>query len=99
MTYPRYSQQHLRLKFLAQLKRTYSEIGCTIEVQDRRRRAAWISAIAQYQASILQKINEQDIAQAEFDQYIEDQALSIAPEELTAREISFYHHEYYALGK
>ncbi|WP_414569430.1 hypothetical protein [Nostoc sp. CCY 9925] len=107
MTHTIYTHQQLHLKSLARLKQIYSEIGASVEVRDRRCKDAWISAfvedvgaaIAQYQASKLQKINEQDIAQAEFDQYIEDQAQSIAPEELTAREISFYHHEYYALGK
>ncbi|MDZ8190037.1 MAG: hypothetical protein RMX96_35030 [Nostoc sp. ChiSLP02] len=64
MTHTIYSHQQLRHKSLAQLKHTYSEIGCTVEVRDRRRRAAWINAfvedvgaaIAQHQAAQLQKI-------------------------------------------
>ncbi|RCJ24404.1 hypothetical protein A6770_28320 [Nostoc minutum NIES-26] len=59
MTYQTYTQQQLRSKSLAQLKRIYSEIGCTVEVRDKRRRDDWISAfvedvgaaIAQYQAN------------------------------------------------
>ncbi|MBD2683521.1 MULTISPECIES: hypothetical protein [Nostoc] len=100
MTHITYSQQQLHLKSLAQLKRTYSEIGCTIEVRDRRRRNAWISAIASHQAAQLQKIarlakDEQAIAQGEFEQYIEEQAEAVAPEPLTTVEINFYHHEVY----
>ncbi|MBD2683267.1 MULTISPECIES: hypothetical protein [Nostoc] len=108
MTHVTYSQQQLHLKSLAQLKRTYSEIGCTLEVRDRRRRDAWISAfvedvgaaIAFHQAAQLQKIarptkDEQEIAQGEFDQYIADQAEAVAPEPLTTVEINFYHHEVY----
>ncbi|RCJ19288.1 hypothetical protein A6770_32030 [Nostoc minutum NIES-26] len=104
MTYPRYTHQQLRSKSLAQLKRIYSEIGCTVEVMDKRCKEAWISAIAQYQESKLQKIarpakDEQAIAQGEFDQYIADQAEAVAPEELTVREISFFDHEiFYAAG-
>ncbi|MBH8574923.1 hypothetical protein I8752_18245 [Nostocaceae cyanobacterium CENA369] len=46
MTHLIYSQQQLRAKSLAQLKRIYSEIGCTVEVSDKRCKDAWISAIA-----------------------------------------------------
>ncbi|RCJ24403.1 hypothetical protein A6770_28315 [Nostoc minutum NIES-26] len=45
--------------------------------------------------SKLQKIDEQDIAQCEFDGYIADQAQAVAPEELTVSEISFYEYEIY----
>lgn len=101
MTHATYSHQQLRLKSLAHLKRIYSEISCTAEVQDRRRRAAWISAIAQHQAAQLQKIarpakDEQAIAQGEFDQYIEDQAQAVAPEELAIKEINPHHFEIFA---
>ncbi|MBD2492687.1 hypothetical protein [Aulosira sp. FACHB-615] len=95
MTYPTYTQQQLRCKSLPQLKRIYSEIGCTVEVIDRRCKGEWRSAIARYQESKLQKIDEQDIAQGKFEQYIADQAQAVAPEELTVREISFYEHEIY----
>ncbi|MBD2682663.1 MULTISPECIES: hypothetical protein [Nostoc] len=108
MTHNVYTHQQLHLKSLARLKQIYSEIGCTLEVQDRRRRAAWISAfvedvgaaIASHQAAQLQKIarpakDEQEIAQGEFEQYIADQAEAIAPEPLTTVEINFYHHEIY----
>jgi len=117
MTHTTYTQQQLRLKSLAQLKRLYSEIGCTLEVQDRRRRAAWISAfvedvgaaIASHQTAQLQKIarpakDEQAMpaatswtnAQGEFEQYIEDQAQAVAPEELTVIEINPHHFEIFA---
>ncbi|MFN6499065.1 MAG: hypothetical protein RMX65_018995 [Nostoc sp. DedQUE01] len=101
MTYQTYTQQHLHSKSLAQLKRIYSEISCTVEVRDRRRRAAWISAIASHQASIVQKIarptkDEQAIAQGEFDQYIADQAQALAPEELAIKEINPHHFEIFA---
>ncbi|MBD2468764.1 hypothetical protein [Nostoc sp. FACHB-145] len=96
MTHNAYTQQQLRCKSLARLKQIYSEIGCTLEVNDRRCKDSWRSAITRYQARKLQKVDEQDIAQGEFDQYIADQANAIASEELAVREISFYHHEYYA---
>ncbi|BBD63311.1 hypothetical protein NIES2109_61610 (plasmid) [Nostoc sp. HK-01] len=95
MTQVTYTQQQLRCKSLDQLKRIYSEIGCTLQVQDRRCKDSWRNAIARYQASKLQKIDEQDIAQGEFDRYIADQAQAVAPEELTVREISFYEYEIY----
>ncbi|MDZ8261961.1 hypothetical protein [Nostoc sp. ChiQUE01b] len=101
MTHNNYSQQQLRSKSLAQLKRTYSEIGCTTTVVDRRRRAAWISAIASHQAAQLQKIacpakDEQAIAQSEFDRYIATQAEAVAPEELAIKEINPHHFEIFA---
>ncbi|WP_414572662.1 hypothetical protein [Nostoc sp. CCY 9925] len=101
MTHTIYSQQQLRSKSLAQLKRIYSEIGCTLEVQDRRRRAAWISAVVSHQAAQLQKIarsakDEQEIAQGEFDRYIADQAQAVAPEELAIKEINPHHFEIFA---
>ncbi|BBD62775.1 hypothetical protein NIES2109_56250 (plasmid) [Nostoc sp. HK-01] len=93
MTYPTYTHQQLRCKSLPQLKRIYSEIGCTTTVNDRRCKEEWRSAIASYQESKLQKVDEQDIAQGEFDQYIAGQANAISPEELTVREINFFDHE------
>ncbi|MFN6455424.1 MAG: hypothetical protein RM022_024945 [Nostoc sp. EfeVER01] len=100
MTYQIYSQQQLQLKSIARLKQIYSEIGCTAEVSDKRCKDSWITAIAKYQASKIQKLvpaapDEQAIAQAELDNYIASQAQAVAPEELTTREISFYDHEIY----
>ncbi|MEH1944293.1 MAG: hypothetical protein V7L01_29320 [Nostoc sp.] len=104
MTYQIYSQQQLQLKSIARLKQIYSEIGCTVEVSDKRCKDAWISAIVNYQASKIQKLtpaapDEQAAAQAELDSYIADQAQVIAPEPLRIVEISFDHHEYYADDK
>ncbi|MBW4457852.1 MAG: hypothetical protein KME55_37395 [Nostoc indistinguendum CM1-VF10] len=104
MTYNIYSQQQLQLKSIARLKQIYSEIACTTEVSDKRCKDAWISAIVNYQASKIQKLSpaapdEQDLAQAELDNYITDQAQAIAPESLTIVEISFDLHEYYADDK
>jgi hypothetical protein len=100
MTYQIYSQQQLQLKSIARLKQIYSEIGCTVEVSDKRCKDAWISAIVSYQASKVQKLapaapDEQGTAQAELDNYIASQAQAVTPEELTTREISFYDHEIY----
>ncbi|MEA5508106.1 hypothetical protein VB735_34495 [Halotia wernerae UHCC 0503] len=100
MTYPTYSQQQLQQKSLDQLRQIYSEIGCTAHVMDRRCKDAWMNAIARYQTSKLEKVapaapDEQTAAQAELDHYITTQAQTIAPEELTPVEISFYDHEYY----
>ncbi|MBW4557131.1 MAG: hypothetical protein KME59_14520 [Trichormus sp. ATA11-4-KO1] len=83
MTHPIYSHQQLQLKSIARLKQIYSEIGCKVEVQDKRCKDAWINAIAQHQASKLQKVDELTPAQV------------IAPEELRTVEISFYDHEIY----
>ncbi|MBW4566086.1 MAG: hypothetical protein KME32_34445 [Mojavia pulchra JT2-VF2] len=96
MTHATYSHQQLHLKSIARLKQIYSEIGCTIKVQDKRCKDAWISAIISHQSAQLQKVGEQATAQAELDRHIADQAQAVAPEELTIVEISFYDHEYYA---
>ncbi len=98
MTYQIYSHQQLQLKSIARLKQIYSEIACTVKVNDKRCKDSWITAIAEYQASKIQKIapDEQALAQAEIDNYIADQAQGIAPEPLRIVEISFSHHEYYA---
>ncbi|WP_230966481.1 hypothetical protein [Nostoc sp. NZL] len=103
MTHQIYSHQQLQLKSIAQLKQIYSEIGCTVEVNDKRCKDSWISAIASgardaiadYQASKIQKLtpaapDEQALAQAELDNYIADQAQIVAPEPLTIVEISVH---------
>jgi hypothetical protein len=87
MTHTIYSHQQLQLKSIARLKQIYSEIACTVEVNDKRCKDAWISAIAEYQASIFQKLTP------------DEQAQPVAPEKLTTVEISFYDHEYYAGDK
>ncbi|WP_230966674.1 hypothetical protein [Nostoc commune] len=102
MTYPTYSQQQLHLKSIARLKQIYSEIACTLEVSDKRCKDSWISAIAEYQASKIQKLSpvapdNQALAQTELDHHIATQA--IAPEPLRIVEISFGDHEYYADDK
>ncbi|NEU84101.1 hypothetical protein [Nostoc sp. UIC 10630] len=104
MTHAIYTAQQLQLKSIARLKQIYSEIACTVEVSDKRCKDSWITAIANYQASKVQKLapaapDEQALAQAELDSYIADQAQAIAPELLTIVEISFDHHEYYADDK
>ncbi len=104
MTYIIYSQQQLQLKSIARLKQIYSEIACTIKVNDKRCKDSWISAIVNYQASKIQKVapttpENQALAQAELDHFIADQAQAVAPEPLTIVEISFDHHEYYADDK
>ncbi|MEJ6485307.1 hypothetical protein N0Y54_29040 [Nostoc punctiforme UO1] len=101
MTYAIYTFQQLQLKSIARLKQIYSEIACTVEVSDKRCKDSWITAIAKYQASKIQKLtlaapDEQALAQAELDSYIADQAQAVASEPLTIVEISFDHHEYYA---
>ncbi|MBD2457711.1 hypothetical protein H6G80_27025 [Nostoc sp. FACHB-87] len=96
MTHLTYTHQQLRCKSLPQLKRIYSEIGCTTTVKDRRCKDSWRSAIARYQESKLQKIDEKDIAQGKFNRYIADQANLIAPEELTVIEINPHHFEIFA---
>ena len=100
MTHIIYSHQQLQLKSIARLKQIYSEIACTVKVNDKRCKDSWISAIAEYQASKIQKIapaapDEQALAQAELNSYIATQAQAIAPEPLTTVEINFYHHEVY----
>ena len=101
MTHALYTAQQLQLKSIARLKQIYSEIGCTVEVSDKRCKDAWISAIVNYQASKIQKLtlaapDQQALAQAELDNYIADQAQVVAPEPLRIVEISFSDYEYYA---
>ncbi|MBG1262890.1 hypothetical protein [Nostoc commune] len=100
MTHIIYSHQQLQLKSIARLKQIYSEIACTVEVSDKRCKDAWITAIAEYQSSKVHKIaDNQTTAQTELDSYITAQAQAVAPEEFTPVEISFDHHEYYALDR
>jgi hypothetical protein len=101
MTHALYTTQQLQLKSIARLKQIYTEIGCTVEVSDKRCKDAWISAIINYQASKIQKLSpaapdEQALAQAELDNYIANQAQVVAPESLRILEISFSDYEYYA---
>ena len=101
MTHVIYTAQQLQLKSIARLKQIYSEIGCTVEVSDKRYKDSWISAIAEYQASKIQRVttappDNQALAQAELDSYISTQAQVVAPEPLRIVEISFSDYEYYA---
>ncbi|MEH2264150.1 hypothetical protein [Nostoc sp.] len=41
MTHTIYSQQQLQLKSIARLKQIYSEITCTVEVNDKRCKDSW----------------------------------------------------------
>ncbi|MHC5862764.1 hypothetical protein [Nostoc sp.] len=100
MTHAIYTAQQLQLKSIARLKQIYSEIACTTQVSDKRCKDAWITAIAEYQASKIQKLapaapDEQALAQAELDHHIAHQAQAIANVPLTTVEINFYHHEVY----
>jgi len=104
MTYHIYSQQQLQHKSIARIKQIYSQIACTVEVSDKRCKDAWITAIAEYQASKIQKLapaapNNQAFAQTELNQFIADQAEVVAPELLRTVEITFYDHEIYAGDK
>ncbi|WP_339382419.1 hypothetical protein [Nostoc flagelliforme] len=101
MTHVIYTAQQLQLKSIARLKQIYTEIACTVKVNDKRCKDSWISAIAEYQSSKIQKLapaapDNQAISQAELDNYIAGQAQVVAPESLRIVEISFDHHEYYA---
>lgn len=101
MTQPRYSHQSLERKSLAGLKKIYEEIDCTVEITNRYSKNAWVAAIADYQAQRTYRIapanlDQQAQAQAELDNYIAQQAIAIAPEELTTQEINPHHFEVYA---
>jgi hypothetical protein len=95
MTYPKYTQQALSRYNLPHLKRIAAERG-VIPTGDKRAADTWVNAIITHQSTQLQKVDNQAAAQAEFDNYIADQAQVVAPEPLTIVEISFDHHEYYA---
>lgn len=56
MTHPIYESIQLSAKSLAQLKQIYSEIGCTTEITDKRRRENWIIAILNHQSNQLEKV-------------------------------------------
>ncbi|MEJ6487533.1 hypothetical protein N0Y54_40855 [Nostoc punctiforme UO1] len=98
MTHPTYTQQALCRYNLPRLKRIAAELGI-IPTEDKRAAETWVNAIITHQSTKLQKVDNQALAQAEFDSYIADQAQVVAPEPLTIVEISFDHHEYYADDK
>lgn len=75
MTHVFYTEQQLSVKPLCELKTIYTQIGCNVDVADKRRKHAWVEAIIIHQSSQIQAI-----AQAELEQYIEEQAAAIAPE-------------------
>ncbi|MBD2518985.1 hypothetical protein H6G93_29305 [Nostoc sp. FACHB-973] len=96
MTHPTYTQQALSRYTLPRLKRIAAELGVT-PTGDKRATETWLNAIITHQSNQLHKVTDnQALAQAEFNNYIADQAQAIAPEPLTIVEISFDHHEYYA---
>ncbi|MEA5605235.1 hypothetical protein [Nostoc sp. UHCC 0252] len=99
MTHPIYTQQQLQRKTLNQLKTIYAQLDIKTEVSDKRCKESWVNAIITHQSTKLQKVDNQALAQAEFDSYIADQAQVVAPEPFTIVEISFDHHEYYADDK
>jgi isopentenyldiphosphate isomerase len=94
MTHPTYTQQALCRYNLPRLKRIATELGVT-PTGDKRAAETWVDAIITHQSTQLQKVDEQATAQAELDGFIAHQVQ--APESLTAVEISFYDHEFYAL--
>jgi hypothetical protein len=99
MTHPTYTQQALSRYNLPHLKRIAAELGVT-PIGDKRAANTWLNAIITHQSNQLHKVTDnQALAQAEFNNYIADQAQAIAPELFTIVEISFDHHEYYADDK
>jgi hypothetical protein len=80
MTHPTYTQQALFHYTLPRLKRIAAELGIT-PTGDKRAADTWVNAILTHQSSQIHKVDEQ--------------AKTVAPEELTPVEISFYDHEYY----
>jgi hypothetical protein len=100
MTYQIYGQQHLQRKSIARLKQIYSEIGCTVEVTDKRCKDAWINAIIAHQSSQLKKVTDATEVKAKAENTT-DTKIDAKSEvnELTTVEISFYDHEIYADSK
>jgi hypothetical protein len=101
MTQPVYTSQALASRKLPQLKRIAAELGVNPK-GNKTKRQTWIDAIIGHQSAQLQKIDRPALSQfairkSQFaikESCVDNQAN--APEELTPREISFYHHEYYA---
>jgi hypothetical protein len=56
MTHPFYTKQQLSVKPLCELKSIYTQIGCNIDVADKRRKHAWVEAIVFHQSSQIQAI-------------------------------------------
>ncbi|WP_051469887.1 hypothetical protein [Fischerella sp. PCC 9605] len=98
MTYPIYTQQALCGLKLSQLKKIAASLGVT-PTSDKRETETWVNAIITHQSSGFVHIDEQAVAQAELEEYIEAQASAVVPEELRVVEISFGEHEIYALEK
>jgi hypothetical protein len=97
MTYQIYGQQHLQRKSIARLKQIYSEIGCTVEVTDKRCKDAWINAIIAHQSSQLKKVTDATEVKAKAENTT-DTKIDAKSEvnELTTVEISFSDHEIYS---
>ena len=100
-----FTECDLNIKSVAQLKDAYSQIGCTIEVADKRVKANWVQAILKHQSAQIElvavaeiKVDEQAVAQTELETHVALQAETEA-NVITTVEISFFDHEVYALGK
>ncbi len=100
-----FTECDLNFKSVAQLKDAYSQIGCTLDVADKRVKANWVQAILAHQSAQIElvavaeiKVDEQAVAQKELETHIVDQSETVAPEIHTV-EISFFDHEVHALGK
>lgn len=87
--HPLYTESQLQSKSLSELKAIYTELGAAVEVSDKRTKSAWVNAIVAHQSTQVQKVDEsvavasifesQTVAQAELNQYIDQQAEEIAP--------------------
>ena len=98
MTQAIYTQQALSNFKLDRLKKIALGLGIT-PMGNKTQRQTWINAITAHQSSQLHKVDEQAIAQAELENYLEAQAQAVAPEEFTVVEISFDAHEIYCASK
>jgi hypothetical protein len=95
MSHVIYSEQQLVAKSISDLKTIYTQLGCTLEVADKRIKASWVQAIVNHQSTQIQAV-----AQAELDVYIEQQAQEIVPEQVEFICIDgFYNYEAQAGGE
>ncbi len=84
MTHPIYTLQQLQELKLGEIKAIASQMGVTPK-GDRRNKDIWVNAIIEHQKSQAEKlsggirqIDEQDVAQAELEAFVEEQAVRVA---------------------
>ncbi len=70
MTHQLYTVEQLQAKSLSELKTIYAQLGASVEVADKRSKAAWVNAIVAHQFSQIEKVElrtEDDVTFTDID--------------------------------